>query len=248
MTGFRGFWLPRRGNSPEEYEDAFADNVPAGRYALADGASESPFAAEWAKLLVEDFVAGFVEDTDRDPGDWTESLDVLQERLDVDLRSRQLPWFAQEKLELGAFATFLGVVLMDSADETFRWQAVAVGDSCLFHTRDTALLKAFPLDRSIEFNNSPQLVASRMSPKTDWRKRSLRTSGSGTSGDRLWMMTDALAQWCLKEHERGRNPWGEMESRFTTAEPELPFAAWIEGLRDMRGLANDDVTLMAISP
>ena len=48
---------PRTGNAAEECEDAFACNDPAGRFAVADGASESIFAGEWARLLCEAFVA-----------------------------------------------------------------------------------------------------------------------------------------------------------------------------------------------
>ena len=50
------FSLPKRRNAPEEYEDAFACDCELGRFALADGASESSFAEVWARLLVEQFV------------------------------------------------------------------------------------------------------------------------------------------------------------------------------------------------
>ena len=56
-VGSRTFWLPRRGNNPDEYEDAFALDDASGRYALADGASEGCFTGLWARLLVEDFVS-----------------------------------------------------------------------------------------------------------------------------------------------------------------------------------------------
>src|SRR6266404_6244133 len=48
---WHAFAVPKRGNSTEEYEDAFAANPNAGRFAIADGASESSFASLWAKLL-----------------------------------------------------------------------------------------------------------------------------------------------------------------------------------------------------
>ena len=51
------FWLPSRDNEPGEYQDAFAADPGAGRFAVADGASESGFADLWARLLVDDFVA-----------------------------------------------------------------------------------------------------------------------------------------------------------------------------------------------
>ena len=48
--------LPKRGHSADEFEDAFAFDPAAGRYAVADGASESSFAGLWARLLVEGFI------------------------------------------------------------------------------------------------------------------------------------------------------------------------------------------------
>ena len=50
-VGSRTFWLPRRGNSPDEYEDAFAVDDASGRYAVADGATEGCFTGLWARLL-----------------------------------------------------------------------------------------------------------------------------------------------------------------------------------------------------
>jgi len=41
---WRALGLPKRGHSAEEYEDAFAGDPKVGRFAVADGASESSFA------------------------------------------------------------------------------------------------------------------------------------------------------------------------------------------------------------
>ena len=181
-VGSRAFWLPRRGNSPDEYEDAFAVDDASGRYALADGASEGCFTGLWARLLVEDFVAR----AERDVSRWPSSLSAVQEQWDTDVRARKLDWDADYWVEQGAFAAFLGVVLQNSprplgegqgvrasvsprpsgegqgVRASYHWQAIAVGDTCLFHTRDNALLRAFPLDHSDQFGNRPQLVGSRM--------------------------------------------------------------------------------------
>src|SRR5881409_3670686 len=54
------FSCPKLGNSPEEYEDAWAyrqTRTPVGiRVAVADGATESSFAKLWAVLLAESYV------------------------------------------------------------------------------------------------------------------------------------------------------------------------------------------------
>ena len=238
----RAFWLARRGNSPAEYEDAFAVNGATGRYALADGATESCFARLWARLLVEDFV----KNSDADLQSWPDSIPFLQVLWDADVRTRTLPWHAQAGVEQGAFGTFLGVVLTASSEAPRQWQAVAVGDTCLLHTRGDALLRAFPVECSNEFGNAPKLVGSRMSPEAIRERQSLWAEGRGQPDDWLWMITDALAQWCLAEHETGKNPWGELESLLSAREADNRFTSWIEGLRDAGRLRNDDVTLLAL--
>src|SRR6266568_755912 len=50
------WWAPKAGNAADEYEDAYAVEPAALRYAVADGASETSFAKQWAELLVERFV------------------------------------------------------------------------------------------------------------------------------------------------------------------------------------------------
>src|SRR5262245_28195785 len=108
--------LPKRGHSAQEYEDAFAADCAAGRFALADGVSESSFAREWAGLLVESFV--------RSPGRWSEWLPGARQRWREQVGGRELPWYAEFKLEQGAHATLLGLAFAGPAG----WDAWAVGD------------------------------------------------------------------------------------------------------------------------
>jgi hypothetical protein len=196
----------------------------------------------WARLLVKDFVAG----AECDARPWASSLPAVQQRWDTDVRSRNLDWDADPWVEQGASAAFLGVVLTASPQGTCQWQAVAVGDTCLFHTRDSVLLRAFPLDRSDQFNNRPRLVGSRMPLGEVQQRERLWSDGCGQPGDRLWAMTDALAKWCLVEHEAGSDPWRELESLIGSPQAKDDFVAWIEGLRGSGRLLNDDVTLLTI--
>src|SRR5262245_37115816 len=129
--GFSPVWqagrVPRAGNTEAEYEDALA--AAAGRFAIADGASESSFAGLWAQLLSEGFVnrtQGF-----RTNGSW---LATLRERWSAAVDPLELPWYAEQKREQGAFATFLGLVIRSGrGGGRGWWRAVAVGDGCLFH-------------------------------------------------------------------------------------------------------------------
>ena len=135
-------------------------------------------------------------------------------------------------------------------DEDLR-QGQAVGDSCLFQVRRGEMIRAFPIMRAADFSNAPWLVGSRTSPIEVPNKNGLQQWGDCLSGDRFWLMTDALAQWFLLEAESGGKPWQALEQLAYAAadgfSAQQAFAAWIEGLRTARQLRNDDVTLLAIS-
>jgi hypothetical protein len=241
---WQGFAVPKRGNSAEEYEDAFAGNPKAGRFAVADGASESSFASLWAKLLVDGF-------TQPPPGRTARKhwLGPLRQRWAAEVGKLELPWYAEAKRALGAEATFLGLVLRRSAKaEGGLWLAVAVGDSCLFHLRGDQLVKAFPLTRAEEFGNQPQLLNSRPVAGNARQPDPKQARGQWRVGDRLLLMTDALAQWFLRCHEEGRPPWRSIEQVLADPAPDKAFPAWIDALRDQGGLRNDDVTLLVIAP
>ncbi len=238
------FSLPKDGNAAEEYEDAAAADVGRGRFAIADGASESAFARRWAQLLAE----GFVQAAVKQPGPWAAWLPPLQQCWAAEIEGRPLPWYAETKVEQGAFATFLGVVVTP-ANWPFgrrRWRAVAVGDSCLFQVRQGRLYRAFPVKRSQDFSTTPWLVGSRTPAARGLREREIWTSGDWCDGDRFWLMTDALAQWFLERDEGGFRPWESLEAVLADPVPAQAFAALVNDLRNAGGLRNDDVTLLAI--
>lgn len=236
------FLLPKRGNRLDEWEDAYATDNALGRFAVADGATESAYAKSWAQLLVD----RFVESADSEPDQWEDWFPGAQQDWAAQFVGRELPYYAQAKCDEGAFATFLGVVLREAEGLVFQWHAVAVGDSCLFHTRGSDLLRAYPLRRSDMFRNSPVLVGSRVSPTKVTKLQSPPVFGIGQPKDRLWLMTDALAHWVLSQHEMGNCPWPELEQLLASSGSDGVFSAWIERLRDHQKLRNDDVTLLAI--
>jgi hypothetical protein len=115
--------LPKQGHTPEEFEDAWKSDPARGRFAIGDGVSECAFAALWANLLVEGFLAA------RRPRNLASWVGAVQQRWAAVVMPLQLPWYAEMKREEGDFATVLGVSIPPSAP--WRWQAMAVGDSCL---------------------------------------------------------------------------------------------------------------------
>src|SRR5262249_39401576 len=148
------FVLQRAGHSADMCQDACAIDPDAGRYAVADGAGDSAFAGEWARLLVE----GFVEGEDGPP-DWSSWLPPLHARWDeavrpiLDSLGELERWPIDEKVARGAWSTFLGLRLRRAEDGAqWEWDALAVGDSCLFQVSGGELMRpTFPLTRPDEF-------------------------------------------------------------------------------------------------
>jgi hypothetical protein len=244
------FSLPKRGERVEDYEDASAADPARGRFAIADGAAGSSFSALWAKLLVDEFVA-----TARpQPGPWKDWLPGVQDRWKTAIGNRpngqSSPWFVEDRIQQGAFAAFLGLVLDQYVNwrgtVKKRWQALAIGDSCLFQIRDSRLVCSVPMKRSRDFGNTPWLVGSRTVPDRKFNKLVVRQKGDWQSGDRIWLMTDALALWFLQQVETGRKAWKDLDNLVMAPEPKETFASWIEWLRKDHQIRNDDVTLMAV--
>jgi len=250
----RRFWLPKAGNSKREYEDFFKCHRDRWRFAVADGASESIFARQWAKLLVK----GFVTEPPRDPVTtdtieaWLSPLQGKWQKLIRDKLSQlirryhweSLPWFVEEKARRGAFSSLLGLSLQLMEDgENWEWKAVAVGDSCLFQVADDSLRQPYPVARSEDFGNCPVLLPS--NPDYNRRlKESLLSpySSKARSGDTFFLSTDALAQWFLSECETKKKPWTELRNLKNPPE----FQEFVERLRTSRLIRNDDTTLLIV--
>jgi hypothetical protein len=230
----RMLWLPKDGNSEEEYEDAAAPTEAIDgefetfRCAVADGATETSFSRSWANLLVN----GFREEQERDH---------LRALWQAEIPTEDLPWYAEEKASNGAFAALAGLTLLGDG----TWQAEAVGDSCIIQARDDEMLTAFPLEKPDQFNNRPALLCS----KTDSSEPpTSKQNGNWQAGDRFLLLTDAMARWLLAaecENEEGiKTLWHlENDDEFHT------FVREQRALLDAEGrpkLHNDDLTLLLL--
>jgi hypothetical protein len=245
------FHLPKRGEKAEDSEDASAADPVRGRFAVADGAAGSSFSALWARLLVDEFVGS----TRTQPLPWAEWLPGIQERWTSAVSARPVaaqktPWFVEDRLQQGAFAAFLGVVLEEvntwRGGKKRRWRVLAVGDACLFQVRQSQLYQYLPMSRSKDFGNTPWLVGSRTVPDRKFNRHVVQKKGDWQYDDRLWLMTDALALWFLQQKETGHKPWKELDAILNAPDPEHAFAAWVDGLRNRQALRNDDVTLLGV--
>jgi hypothetical protein len=210
--------------------------------AVADGATETSFAALWAKLLVRSY------------GKYGPPLDPLDSDL-TRIRAiwrkcvhrRPLPWYAEAKAEMGAFSSLLGLTISkdDAAGASSgKWTAHAVGDSCLFHIRGDECLEAFPLEKSEEFSSRPALLSSTAGSASS-HCPSLRKEGFWQQGDVFYLMTDALACWFLTKWERDERPLELLRK----VQQQEAFTGLIISQRnvppeDGTPLRNDDVTMI----
>ncbi len=203
---YQTFALPKEGRNFDDYEDAYfpcrqaelsaetgaLNSTEQFHAAVCDGATDSCFSQYWARLLATGYGQGkwfneFSETAIKDEQAlWQKELD-----------SKELPWYAEEKAEQGAFAAMIGVSFFDDKQ---RWTALGIGDSCVFQTRKGELIKAFPLSKPDDFNNFPMLVGSL--PKRNkglFDKTKNVIEDEWQTGDVFFLMSDALACWFLSE-------------------------------------------------
>lgn len=239
----RIFALPKRGNTADEFEDAYAPLELGETIALpftcaiADGATESSYSNVWAKLLAAEFVSRG-GDVDAMESQMSNLRALWHERVS----SRPLPWYAEQKMKQGAFSTVLGVAIEPGDNgKNARWYAFAVGDSCLFHATTDGKLRSFPVERSEQLRAWPYLVPSH--PREEESLQTIGCSSHGTLeiGDKLILVTDAIAGWILRSVEEGGAPVPLLNDVVRS----MPaFVAWIEELRDSGRIKNDDCTLL----
>lgn len=226
----------KRGNTTEEYEDACAwkDTVcfadPILGIALADGASESAFSQRWAKLLVDDYAAHpYVK-----RGSMLNHSRRLAAKWYREVRKPDLPWYVEERIRIGAFSTLLGLRIRK---ESGRWNAIGVGDTCLFQIHNDQLIHKWPLENKEDFGRSPPLLSTDHVVLQGVRKRIAITEGRAIAQDIFVLATDALSAWFLQQNEKAKQPWRTL----TEIDPQ-GFQGWIDGLRNSLQIRNDDVT------
>jgi hypothetical protein len=240
---YRVFWDAKVGNAAEEYEDAFSpgppvDGAPYGRFAVADGATESSYSRHWALLLAEAYTAGATR-----PGMLVRRIPALQVAWTAAHRRADLPWYAAEKLKLGAFAALVGAhVGRRPAGPTL--DAVAAGDSCLVVVGPDGLRTAWPIERSADFGSSPALLSS-VGRAADQLRLMRRLHIVLETSDLVLLMSDAISAWFLGEVEAGGRPWQTLGA-FGVGDDEL-FRAWARDMRSSGVMRNDDVTVALLA-
>jgi hypothetical protein len=234
----RGMWTQKMGNTPEQWEDAYATEPASGVAVVADGASSGIYCRTWADRLAKRFI---VDRPDiRDPVALNKWVHGLRGEWRAAINYDALNWSKKAKVdETGAAATFLSLEVgpLDPSG-TRTWRASAVGDACLFWVRGGRLLGTFPVVGADQFGSAPMLIRSNAGYKT----LPLHAAGACKPGDRFILATDAVAARLFKSAAAADGPdW----ARFETID-ETAWRDELDALRRANDMVNDDCTLVTL--
>ncbi len=226
------------GNRPDENEDSFAFSEENGFFAVADGASDSSFAGQWARALVSTFSKStgvnskdaFLEFVKKSRDLWKTSVDW-----------NTLPWFVKNKVTSGAYSTFLGLQI-DRVNNEFI--VTYVGDSCLFHL-DESGFNVYPSMRAQDFKFNPKLIWSGYGYPSLQKVSPVKVEPSimrrkWKNGDSFLLATDAVSKWIIESDSADKIT--EIVEGFDGIEEK------VVNLRKEKVMHNDDVTLMLVTP
>ena len=234
--------VAKAGNAPEECEDAYAKKKTKQslKALVADGATESSFAREWANLLCKALVnkRSFSYQT------IANYLPEIRKKWQNQVTQKPLPWYAEAKLEKGAFAAIAGVYIHCKKGQ---FDAFAIGDCCIFQVSNDQLLVSWPITEVSAFANNPFLVATKPIDDETLKERfkPLRKQPLDKGGY-LFLMSDALACWFVHNHQQKERPWHTLIG-FAEEEPsQQAFEQWLDDQRTNKTIKNDDTTLLII--
>lgn len=250
------FSEPKDGYAPGDWEDgggggAFGRGPGAdpacARFAVADGATETYDSGRWASQLIDSFVSPGPDDgiggsPDLELDAWGDWFKTMQDRWSTGLRHTS-DVIEQMKIDQGTLATFAGGQLTGLDGTTPAWQAVAIGDSVLFHVRDDQLVTWFPRLSSRDFDSAPDGISTLPGQRSRMADRLKFCGGALAPGDIIYGATDALAKWIITGLERGdRTLWPMLGA---LPHPTV-FTQLVDAERRTKALKDDDVTLMRI--
>lgn len=226
------FHAPKAGSAEAEWEDGAGLDPGGGvaRVVVADGATEAYDAVRWVGDLVDGFLRLAPELTPDGMDAW---FGAMQQRWAAGAPAAFANIFEERKFHSqGSFATLLGCEL-DLV--RLRWAAVAVGDTVLFVERGGRLACQFPAE--VEFGINPAGVYTLPAARPRMLASVEYGGGRLATGDRLYLATDALADWLVRAA-----PWPALAG----LEHPAAFRSLVARLRRAGELRNDDVTLVRV--
>ncbi|NHC37435.1 protein phosphatase 2C domain-containing protein [Scytonema millei] len=247
----RYFSLPKVGELEQNIQDRFENSPDGSLVALADGASTSLYPQKWAEILVKSFchvAENPIESIRRSHEEWLQpSQEIWRQYYLSKLQSPNRKWWqGGSDIKNRGSATFLGLQLQNLELQNLepytksQWQAVAVGDTCLFKLeQETGNLLTFPLTAAREFKGTTLCFES-LPEYASFPPQF--TAGWYECGDIFLLATDALSQWFLADYEAQGEDWKKM----FYFQNQHDFAGFINKLRQQKLIKNDDTTLVVI--
>jgi hypothetical protein len=237
------------GSADHEWEDGAgydSGDPDAGRdprCIVVDGATEAYDSIRWVGQLVESFLG--LDPAGGAPALTGESMDewfgLMQDRWQATAPTTFGSIFEERKFyQDGSFATLLGCEIRGLDGSRPSWQAVALGDTVLFHVRGAEVLAQFPDMAAEDFGLNPDGVSTQPSTRDWMRGRLTSASGQLAVGDRLFLATDALANWMVRAD--GERLWPALDR----LRDPMTFRRDIADRRRTGEMKNDDVTLMRV--
>lgn len=234
----RRFLLEKADSCRFECEDAIAANRSRLRFAVTDGATEGFNSRRWARALSAAWVLRNTDPLDL-PG-LQAGIQNLGERLQTRFQRKTLPWYVEEKARQGSFAAFVGLSIQPSG----VLDVLALGDCC-FMQEGGGQFFSFPLAAPDDFTNQPMLVPSHLPdyPACVGLVRQCRRTSC--AGDRLLLMSDAIACWYLGHAVRDQAVRDTFHECLTNGD-HAALAAFIQSERSGKRLRNDDVAVLRL--
>jgi len=246
------FHEPKLGSAAEEWEDGAghdAGDPATGRDArciVVDGATEAYDSIRWVGQLVDSFLGidpagGAPALTDHGMDEW---FGLMQQRWLDEAPTTFGTIFEERKFhDDGSFATLLGCEIRGLDGARPSWSAVALGDTVLFHVRGTRVLQQFPALAPEDFGITPEGVFTQPSARDRMRAGLIHAAGELAVGDRLFLATDALADWIART---GPTDGERLWRAFDRLGHPTTFRRIIADRRRTGEMKNDDVTLMRV--
>jgi hypothetical protein len=247
----RYFSLPKVGELEQNIQDRFENSPDGSLVALADGASTSLYPQKWAEILVKSFchvAENPIESIRRSHEDWLQpSQEIWRQYYLTKLQSPNRKWWqGGSEIKNRGSATFLGLQLQNLELQNLehyaknQWQAVAVGDTCLFKLeQETGNLLTFPMTAARDFK-STTLCFESLPEYTSFPPQF--AAGWYEYGDIFLLATDALSQWLISDYEAQGEDW----KKAFQFHQQQDFDRFINKLRQQKLIKNDDTTLVVI--
>jgi hypothetical protein len=239
----RHFLLPKENAAPDECEDAIGINERTRTYAIADGATEAFDSGNWAKRLAGSWVE--TEPAPLSIESFQEWVAAQSRLLHESWQGRTLTWYAEEKARRGSFAAFVGVRVRAS-ENLLGWDAIALGDCCLIHSRGGSVLLSLPVAHHENFNSTPLLVPSHESMHASALGQASVRAGTAERGDVFLLLSDAGAAWYLKLCADASPVRAQFDSLLAATQNES-LAELLRNERRAGALKDDDVAALRIS-